>query len=288
MHDVIEDILCRYYGISSKSIRIIAAKGTALKIERGNDSYFFKFHDKDTINDLNRIRELHAFLNKKDFMPEMIPTNCGDPIGTDANISFSLNRWIDCQGYSDRYMGPIAEKLARLHVELRKTGGPELRSHIDIKVNNNNIFDYLKRFYLDEYACIVEKYYDDVMNKDCQVIHNDLHLGNILFSRNDVYFIDFDSASYKNAAVDVANCAFRLSQVGSQNMEDFTEIYNENQDSVIVNSEESWLIVAYNAIQRILFILLENDDGNAKWMDDLDQQRMYLSCSLGNILERQK
>lgn len=283
-----EDILSRYYGISSKSMRIIAAKGTALKIERGNDSYFFKFHDKDTINDLNRIRELYAFLNKKDFMPEMIPTNCGDLIGTDANVSFSLNRWIDCHGYSDRYMGPIAEKLARLHVELRKTGGPESRSHLDIMVNNSNIFNYLKRFYLDEYAWIVEKYYNDVMNNERQVIHNDLHLGNILFSEDEVYFIDFNSASYKNAAVDVANCAFRLSQASSQNMEDFTEIYNENQGSVIVNSEESWLIVAYNAIQRILFILLENHNGNAKWMSDLNQQRMYLHCSLENILERQK
>ena len=288
MYDTIEYILCRYYGILSKSMRISAINGTALKIERGSDSYLFKFHDKERLNDLDKIRELHACLNKKEFIPEMIPTNCGYLIGADKNILFSLNRWIDCQSYSDGYTGLTAEKLARLHIELREIGGSGLRNHIDIRINDSNIFDYLKKFHFDEYICIVEKYYDYMINKDCQIIHNDLHLGNILFSNDDVYFIDFNSASYKNAAVDVANCAFRLSQAGSQSMDGFIEIYNKSQDSVIVSSDESWLIVAYNAIQRILFILLEDNDGNAKWMDDLNQQRMFLHYSLGNTLARQR
>ncbi|HFU4422935.1 TPA: phosphotransferase, partial [Streptococcus suis] len=68
------------------------------------------------------------------------------------------------------------------------------------KVNNNNLSLIPEKDRI--YGKIVEDY--GLISRNNCIIHGDIHIGNIIFGDNKVFFIDFENLSYTNIAFDIA------------------------------------------------------------------------------------
>ncbi|MCP4219516.1 MAG: phosphotransferase [bacterium] len=281
----IAGILEEHYSFPINSSAIKAVSSFVFQVGKEENVFLLKIHDKETIHNESYLKRIYRFLDGKSIMPEMISTVGGDLIGSHNGELFSLSRRVENSGRPDTCLTAVAVKLAGLHGQLRKMGHLPIINHIDFVVNRDNAVRLLQKNGMGEFSYIVETLDRQMAGKNPQVIHNDLHAENII-PGPDIFFIDFNSASYKNVAFDVGNCAFRLAAGDEAGMKDFVAAYNDCLEGDRVEFSDIWTVVAFHSLQRVLFILEEQERGNHRWLGDLEKQRGFLDFSATKVAGR--
>ncbi len=138
----------------------------------------------------------------------------------------------------------VAKSLLLLHKKLREfdeskfKDKKEYKGYIAIKQNIEEsrsilrktkiekevryVFDSL----LNKRENILEKYKCEYNPKKCQVIHRDIRPGNIIFNKDNVYFIDFDYIAYGDLLFEIGSAAMLISNFEIKKAKEFIKTYN--------------------------------------------------------------
>lgn len=178
----------------------------------------------------------------------------------------------------------LSFELASLHKILKKTNiklpqrsSNSMYSPIDHKFLQSIIIKIKKKSNKMLIDKIILKNYDLLLNslntlyrkkpkKDFQLIHGDLHVGNVIFAKNKVNsFIDFNSMRFGNILEDIAFCGFRFNlkissnkSTVSKNLEFFIKEYTKQNSKIRLNQQILANFFQREIIIRTSFIIKSN------------------------------
>jgi Ser/Thr protein kinase RdoA (MazF antagonist) len=271
----IDHILSKYYWVDAVTVGRLNPNLFCVRDRRSGQQYILKRHvflRPETLAPLIRIYRLAGELG---FSPKMISTRSGELIGTIESTYFSLQEFVDEDTPVAINQHQLAIRLAELHRFLCEYCPAPLINHLFRAVTNMRYmacsYGYDK---LVPMICAVE---DICRQTSHQIIHGDLHPGNIRCAAGKILFIDFDTATFQAAGMDVAFCAFRCTDGSAEEIYRFVELYNDRNPPERIKKAHIGKILAYTILQRILFILIEADQGRRQWLSDLNNQQRYLS-----------
>ena len=236
--------------------------------------YILKIHGDLCKPVYKKLSNIYNTISQKNFCPKIIPTINNKFISKHENIIFSLQFFLNNDSIIKKY-DLIAKRLSNLHTSLNEISNQTIKNHFERVVFNIKekaiFYGYGK---LIETIVQAEKIFSEMPR---QIIHGDLHPNNIIFNKGNIFFIDFDSANYFYTIYDVAFFAYRYFGTNQQKISHFIKVYNNSNPPCIINEKYILKILTYIILQRILFILIENDNGYSRWMIDLNNQKRYLS-----------
>ncbi len=251
-------------------------------MRRKEKSFVFKFHTHLCEPVFSKLSNIYKIVSQNDFMPKIVPTKQGAYIGKSENLIFSLQELLTHEMINPAYENVLARRLAELHSLLHSQVADPIENHfarvvIDIKTSASYYgFGYL--------IPVIKEVEDVAVRWPKQILHGDLHSDNIIFHNGRVFFIDFDSATFFNTISDIAFAAFRCLGGDPEKMYQFVETYNNSNPPHQIDKNFVWHFLAYIILQRILFILIERDNGATVWMEDLDNQKRYLYAVLRYLI----
>ena len=176
-----------------------------------NNNYIFKkSHEEE--KDINKVLAINKFLRQENIpVPEYIKTKSGDYYITDGENIYSLMRKIDgahlnLDGDYINTARNLGFELARLHKSLKKMGGVAYESDLISELNGQ--IEQIKAADINIAREIIKACLDfaDVYKiLPRQLIHRDVHAGNMLFDNGRlVCFLDFDSSQINARLFDIA------------------------------------------------------------------------------------
>jgi serine/threonine protein kinase len=269
-------ILNQHYDISINSeIKVLA--GNAYVFENNGRKLLWKRHNPLTIADVEQVDKIYRIAHREEFTPEMVPTVHGRFFCRSDNKIYSLQHYMDGKPVGVQDMTAVALRLFDLHQSLTLYDSEHFTSHFERIVPD--IVTAARHYGYGNCCDTLNRALDAKHSSHRQVIHGDLHPKNLIKSRGNIFFLDFDSAHISSVEVDVAMAAFRLSGGDRMRMHLFVEAYNRKSPRR-VELQPVIMILVYLIVQRILFILIEKERGIHHWLEDLENQRRYLEQAM--------
>lgn len=279
----IKRILKEHYDLEAVTAEAVHGTLYRVRSKPSGPYYIIKLHriqGRDSLPVLSRIYQLAG---EKGFSPKMVSTRNGDTIGSTKGVYFSLQEYMPGRLMEESDTALLPQRLAALHRLLCNNGPVSIVNHFFSLIPD--IFEACRHYGYNNLLPIIADVEDYCKLHSPQVIHGDLHPGNILYYQNRIMFIDFDSATTLPVSMDVAFCAFRCLDGNAHAMTHFVENYNRSNPPSMVAGDRIWEQLAYLILQRILFIRIEQDKGNEQWLSDLENQHAYLNRVLA-VLHR--
>ena len=188
------------------------------------------------------------------------------------------------------------EPFRQSYKMLKKTDLVKIKNIIKKKENQKTIFD---KMFLDNFSLLESSFSDIVVSEEYvksrkQLIHFDLHPGNVIFNNHYVNaIIDFGSMRKGYLIDDVAFSSFRFASYGTKNpkkimskMEYFFNTYIKFGPLPELFSEFP-KIAKLQILKRLSFILRNHYYANTSfWISDMKKQLEFLSL-LEKIIKKQ-
>lgn len=249
--------------------------GVEKLIDSKEKAYIFKKHNSLVLNNFDSLEKIYQKCSQDFLCPKFIkPSNGNHIFSSNENAFFSLQEFEEPKR---EIPDPdvLVKSIANLHLSLFATEIPELENHLDKKTKK--IFNLLKEYGLCEFSVYIEKFYENLKKDSLQVIHGDLHQGNILYNGSQVKFIDFDSATISSPVQDLAFSSFKFFNFDCFKVESYLDSYYKVTSKQFYLSELFYALI-FIIIQRILFIKIECFEfNNQTYLWDLKNQEKALS-----------
>ena len=249
-----------------------------------NDSsihYLFKIHYFFNQFHIDEINSTYKLISDNNFSPLIIPNIKGLYVSFYKDFVFSLQIFVEGKPFSSKCINLFAKRLADLHNLLNTYSNISVKNHFEKTVTDIN--EYASFYGYKNMLPIIDKVMTITKKKPKQLIHGDLHKDNIICYNNNIIFIDFDSMTIFSTIADVAFAGFRCFGLKKKYLYKFVDLYNQYNPPYKIEINYLWHFLVYMILQRILFIVIENDKGNKIWMTDLDNQKYYLSIILKQL-----
>ena len=260
----------------SKSVFLITTKNSS------SNRYLFKFHLLCDQRQIDQINSIHKLLSDHHILPLIIPERKGLYISLHKNYVFSLQIFLERKTPVFFHVKSLfAKRLAELHNFLNSCSNISVKNHFDRTVTD--FHRYALSYGYDNLLPIIDKVITITKNNPEQLIHGDLHTGNIFCCNNKIFFIDFDSMTKFSTTADVAFAAFRCYGMKKEYLYEFIQMYNKYDPPFTINKSYIFHFLVYIILQRIFYILIENEKGNGLWINDLENQKKYLSIVLKQL-----
>lgn len=273
MFDNFEHILSsRYPGMYADSVRM-GDKPNVLSFTAGGRDYIFKFHDRLMASNAHPLGKIYAACSAQGLTPRFIRSADGQPIIEVGGQYASLQERVAEAGsrISPRELG---NRIGVLHRHLATLPFRDMRNHFQKTVRD--MPDLADRYGYGALLPVVRQAETLIHSTGSQVIHSDLHPGNLLKTGQGIVFLDFDSACWASPLIDAAFAAFKFFHDRPGKIPGFLAGYNESPARGRLKPEEIYPVMVFNILQRILFIKIERDKGNDIHMWDLSNQESYL------------
>jgi len=244
-----------------------------------------KYHDVLCLPNYPQLNALYGVCSGCGLAPRVLPNKDGNYLSRDKNQVFSLQEYMDCTPFSEPYLDAVSEKLALFHHHARGVNAEGVKNHLERVVTDMKASAV--KYGYENLIPIQEKVEGLSSVAELQIIHGDMHRGNVIISDDNVLLIDFDSCTSSPVVSEVAFAAFRLCDGRVREMKRFVETYNKSSKGCQVALGDALYFVVYNVLQRVLFILIRNGEGDSQWMYDLENQKGYLAKGL-EILNAEK
>ena len=169
----------------------------------------------------------------------------------------------------------VAVSLADLHAVLARVSFGPIEHHL--RPVTRGLLERAHGYGLKAEAKVIEFADEYLRNSPVQIVHGDLHPGNILVNGDKAMFIDFDSAHTGNSFQEFVLAAFRLYGADCDSVMRFIEGCEMfpaqfGKQSILMGS-----LAVHGIMRRLVFILSERERGITSWVDDLENQRYLLS-----------
>ena len=234
----------------------------------------FKFHDPLIVPNLAKLDKVYQICAEGKLTPELILNRQGRAL-------FQANGWIvSLQIKKNRENASIEPdrfglRVSKLHHLLKLLNFDEMANHLQRSVTN--IAYLADRYGYKTMLPMLKRVEKLRLNKAHQLIHGDLHQGNVISSEGEYFFIDLDSANVFVPFSDIGFSAFRIFGFESDPIEAFMNAYNHHRAGEPVTRNLIFDFAVYNILQRILFIRSELERGNDCHLWDLSNQENYLA-----------
>ncbi len=268
-----------------------------------------KFILKNFFCNLNRIKKISTVLNScqnyTDGVPKIIATKNGKLL--ESKHKCYLIQFMNGSSFvhSKSNLIQLAQNLAqihnilgRLHISLPKNDPRyKVLTYNELKLvekkisNRNSDFDkkmkehiaFLRSSISLDYA--ISKIIKPKLSS--QLIHNDLHIDNVLFDGKSVNFIDFDSMMMGDPLTDIAFAALRFSDQKSGNIskiqksiEHFLLAYMQIKKIDKIKLSFFNYFMTHEIIRRLSFIIRQKYfNGSDVWISDFDKFVRLLSIA---------
>lgn len=274
----IKDTIEALYPIAVKRLEKINENLFVFEGEQPDKRFVIKQHMPLCTPNFEELSKIYQLAGQYGFAPRNVPTKAGSYMGKWEGLIFSLQEFKAGEEINETYENLLAKRLAELHKLLSSNTLAPIVNHFNRAVTD--IKSAARHYKFDYLIPSVRRVEELSQEFPRQIIHGDLHPGNIIFHKGNVFFIDFDSATYFITGIEVAFSAFRCLGGSPEKINRFVDVYNNFDPPCRIAKEYIWIFLAYCFIQRILFILIERDKGNLQWMADLGNQQRYLNSVL--------
>jgi hypothetical protein len=277
------NLIENFYPVAVQEFREVKSNLFVFQDKRSKRKYIFKLHDPLCKPNLTVLARIYELTGKHGFAPLNVPTTAGAQLADSENLIFSLHEFLSPAKNDNQYEPLLSRRLAGLHLLLSSTRFAPIVNHFKRVVPDMAYAAGHYRFIA--LIPLIQDTQERLQKLPRQVIHGDLHPANIVQNSGKVYFIDFDSATCSATGIDVAFSAFRCLGSNPEKIKRFVAGYNRSDPPYRVVEDDIWLFLAYSFLERILFILIERDNGHGQWLPDLHNQQRFLNtaCGLLNI-----
>jgi len=238
-----------HYGKNNK-VLLIGYKG---------ESFLLKKHTMLKPHAVNTLEQLFDKFQTNKITTPMIKTKNDRFILSFDNNYYSMLKYIEVNKIStNNELKKVAQKIAKMHRLMAMIDHKTLKSPLYVSPEKR-IF-LLNKYNLSFLISIITKNIIDSIHY--QLVHNDLHIGNIIStSSNDIYIIDFDCFSYNSLISDITFAAFRFTGGFQTSFFDFIRYYD--QVSPIRNEiQYGYILLLKDFVKKLCFILKEYEIGN--------------------------
>jgi Ser/Thr protein kinase RdoA (MazF antagonist) len=268
-----------------------------------------KFILKNFFCDVNRVKKISTILNAcqnyTDSIPKIISTKSGKLL--ESKYKCYLIQFMNGSSFvhSKLNLRYLAQNLAQLHKILNRLdislpkNDPRYKiltqkelKYIEKKISNrNSIFDkkMKEKIALIQGSISLDSAVSKIIKPKLsnQLIHNDLHIDNVLFDAKSVNFIDFDSMVMGDPLTDIAFAALRFSDQKSGNIskieksiEQFLGAYIQIKKIDKMKLSFFNYFMTHEIIRRLSFIIRQKYfNGSDMWISDFDKFVRLLSIA---------
>ncbi len=231
--------------------------------------WLLKLHDEQVLPRAALLEQLYTVVTGAGLAPAMLPDRDGRLLGTMQGRVHSLQRRI-AAGQQRPCPLALARKLAELHALLaKKCGGLEIANHFS--TDHAALADCAGRHGLEAALPHLEQVAAWLDSQPHQMVHGDLHPGNVLAVGDALFFIDFDSATRLPAGAEAALSAWRCCADPELRRKSLAA-YNLVAGTALTPQDMArWLI--FHTLQRMHYITAAADQGDERWLYDLPAQQ---------------
>ena len=256
-----------------KVLNVKKVNSNVFHITTSNDDYILKVHHHLCKKYFHEFSTIYRMASANNLSPQMIPTKQNFLINKKYGTFFSVHKFLKNE-HIIFDLKSLSKRLSKLHRKLFELKITVLDNHFDrlFDVREKAIeYGYISHLpMIDNLMSFLEK-----ANK--QIIHSDLHMNNLIFHNNCIYFLDFDSSTYSHTIFDVVFLAFRCVSFEQNKIHEFVALYNQFNPPNKIDTRYIIPALIYLILQRILFIMVKKEQGNLQYMYDLGNQKKYLS-----------
>ncbi len=280
------DQLSHEFGFSQLTSKHIVPFDDSMHLFLVNDGQkkkLLKWHWIIPEKNIKKFEQVLWTCSHKKITPHLFPTQQNTLICQCGNKFYSLINYVQiCPLKPEKYYHAIAKTIAKMHKALAEVEHDNIMAPLAIKPNqlkavlkNNQHSDLIS--YIDK----AEQLNDTVR---WQLVHNDLHTGNIISSVfGKIFIIDYESFSKNPLVGDVLFAAFRLSGGYNQTFFKILEAYNTHNPLTIAEIKHGLLILLTDFIKKLGFILLQKKKGNDYYMKDYPKYQNFIEQTQAHI-----
>ncbi len=269
------ELLFEHYGLEPEGELTPLARDGLFFFEAKGQGLILKRHNPLTRANLGPLLKIYALASNKGLIPTVRPTRQGRLLAQDEGLIFSVQEHKKNASKRPPELGLVSARLARLHAVLADLETEPFCNHLQRVVPD--VAAAAKAWGYGRLVPFINQAQEILTQERPQVVHGDLHPGNVIFDQREVWFIDLDSAATLAAASDVAFAAFRFG--GLDGFEEFVRGYNRAGPPQPMSPRGLASLVVYQVLQRLLFILIEAAAGREEWLVDLENQKRFLNLA---------
>ncbi|MBF0235406.1 MAG: phosphotransferase [Desulfamplus sp.] len=248
--------------------------GNTLKVNNDKNKYLIKKHMNLIWPNRKKLETLYSDCCKADIVPPILPSDSGQLLLETPEGIFSLQKMISGRAPMPRDMNLLSHAIPKLHAILAASSVKKLQNHLNFTVKD--IRKSAEQYGYCQYLKILEEALDIFSTEPRQIIHGDLHKGNLLIANNRVIFLDLDSATESNIFQDIIFLGYRINSHNKIKINQFINSFHLIPHTKSYSLKFYFPLLIYTILQRILFIFIRRDMGEDQWMNDLDNQKNFL------------
>ena len=274
-----ERVLARGYPHLRVVTAISAHSPKTCLVESDGRQLIFKRHAHWVRDDkITAVAGAMEVLGKAGLGPRVFPDRDGNFLHWNDGSVFSLQEWKPGRPLTSTDAWEVAETLATLHQVLDQATVPETSDHKAAGVYD--LSEQAAAYGFREEAEFASRALRDLTALPRQTVHGDTHPGNMLRIENAVLFLDLDSLHTGWPAEEAAFTGFRLLGPDTEPTTEFARRYAASNPHAGLTPEAVGRLALLAIMRRLLFILVERDRGEGRWLDDLDNQTAYARAAL--------
>lgn len=245
--------------------------------------YLLKLHDPWIKGRLDLLNAVHEAAKVNSLTPPMAEDRDGRLLGLYDGLPYSLHERQQTDMAGPPKPDRLATKLNDLHRALACCGqGSKLDNHF--RTDTAILAKWADQAGFPHARQALEVVEDLLRWSPVQLLHGDMHPGNVLTCGRELFFVDFDSAVSLPVQAEVAFAAETFYGIGTQEAGLFLAFYSRACGIETTLSDACrWLV--FHACQRLGFIFEQADLGNEGWMADLQPQIVRLQTAIGLLEE---
>jgi len=262
MNNTLKNTIIDAYGFSNeKSIHFFNnVNNRILSIKYNDETYLLKKHSMLDQTAVHTLEQLFDEFQKFYITAPMMKTVNNTYIICIDGSYYSLLKKLNTNNINIKsHLKKIAQKIAMMHMVMDKVKNKTLKSPLFVSTEKN--ISLLENYNLSYLIPIIT---NDVFNPICfQLVHNDLHIGNVIATNSDnIYIIDFDCLSYNSLIADIVFAAFRLTGGFQTPFINFLKYYDEISPINRSEIQFGYLFLLKDFTRKLCFILKEHERGN--------------------------
>ncbi len=252
-------------------------------VKNGQLAKLLKWHRLIPDKNVPKLEQVLWACNRKKITPHLFPTQQNTLICQCGNKFYSLSDYVRIRTIEPKKdYHAIAKAIAHMHRALAEIEHDNIMAPLSIEAKQlKGVLEDNKHDDLISHIDKVEHLNDTVR---WQLVHNDLHSGNIISSvSGKIFIIDYESFSNNPLVGDVFIAAFRLSGGYNQTFCKFLNAYNNYNPLTAPEMKYGFSILLADFIRKLGFILMERKRGNDFFMKDYLKYQSFINQTQANM-----
>lgn len=216
--------------------------------------------------------------NEKSLVPRHFPARDGSLVAEIGGVCYSLVRREEILPLNpDGDYPAVARTLAAFHgTALGVPCETELRPPLQVEPGRlRELADVAH----PELVPLLEAYDDARPHLPIQLVHNDLHPGNVIMTAAGALLLDLESFSHNPRVGDVLFAAMRLGRQDPTRFRSFVDAYEDARPLDPVERELGPAVLLGDMARKVGFILHRADEGDPFFLKDLDNYLGFIRWS---------